>query len=79
MVSELIAHEFGHVDGILKALAAMNSLPQFWWPKLNPKTNANACQAGRSYREEQGWDPYGHDELTKDCIGCLYTPGPVAR
>lgn len=75
-VTEIIAHELGHVEGIMLGTAGWSSYPQGWWPVLNPSTNCNSCAAGRSYRSSMGWGPGGHDELTGDCTG-RPLPGPV--
>lgn len=77
-VTELIAHEFGHVEGIMLGTSGWTSFPRFWWPTLNPATNCNSCAAGRAYRISQGWSPFGHDELTRDCSG-RPAPIPVCR
>lgn len=78
-VSEVIAHELGHAGAIMRYLASVKALPMHWWPILNRRTNSSSCEAGRRYREQQGWDPLGHDELTKDCVGCGFVPAPVSR
>jgi hypothetical protein len=67
-LSEIIAHEFGHVDGTLADLAAGAARTRGWWKFTEPKTRKNACRAGRAWRVSLGIGGT-HDECITDCFG----------